>query len=94
MRLGLLQIVKKLQKTEQEYELFTKDYRDLHFNVRKIEKKIRKIDQKIKKTKAEIRNLDDDNLSNKNKLELNNILLKQNLLDKKYRRLYLQKNLF
>ena len=68
--LGTFAIVKKLQKTEQEYELFTKDYRDLHFNVRKIEKKIRKIDQKIKKTKAEIRNLDDDNLSDKNKLEL------------------------
>ena len=68
--LGTFAIVKKLQKTEEEYELFTKDYRDLHFNVRKIEKKIRKIDQKIKKTKAEIRNLDDDNLSDKNKLEL------------------------
>ena len=68
--LGTFAIVKKLQKTEEEYELFTKDYKDLHFNVRKIEKKIRKIDQKIKKTKAEIRNLDDDNLSAKNKLEL------------------------
>ena len=68
--LGTFAIVKKLQKTEQEYELFTKDYKDLHFNVRKIQKKIRKIDQKIKKLKAEIRNLDDDNLSNKNKLEL------------------------
>ena len=68
--LGTFAIVKKLQKTEQEYELFTKDYRDLHFNVRKIEKKIRRIDQKIKKTKAEIRNLDDDDFSDKNKLEL------------------------
>ena len=68
--LGTFAIVKKLQKTEEEYELFTKDYRDMHFNVRKIEKKIRKIDQRIKKTKAEIRNLDDDNLSGKNKLEL------------------------
>ncbi len=68
--LGTFAIVKKLQKTEEEYELFTKDYRGLHFNVRKIEKKIRKIDQKIKKTKAEIRNLDDDNSSDKNKLEL------------------------
>ena len=68
--LGTFAIVKKLQKTEEEYELFTRDYRDLHFNVRKIEKKIRKIDQKIKKTKAEIRNLDDDKLSDKNKLEL------------------------
>ena len=67
---GTFAIVKKLQKTEEEYELFTKDYRDLHFNVRKIEKKIRKIDQKIKKIKSEIRNLDDDNLSDKNKLEL------------------------
>ncbi len=68
--LGTFAIVKKLQKTEEEYQLFTKDYRDLHFSVRKIEKKIRKIDEKIKKTKSEIRNLDDDNLSDKNKLEL------------------------
>ena len=68
--LGTFAIVKKLQKTEEEYELFYKDYRDLHFNVRKIQKKIRKIDEKIKKTKAEIRNLNDDNLADKNKLEL------------------------
>ena len=32
------------------------------------EKKIRKIDQKIKKIKAEIRNLDDDDVSDKNKI--------------------------
>ena len=68
--LGTFAIVKKLQKTEQEYELFTKDYKDLHFDVRKIQKKVRKIDQKIKKLKSEIRNLDGDNLSAKNKLEL------------------------
>ncbi len=68
--LGTFAIVKKLQKTEQEYDLFTKDYKDLHFNVRKIQKKVRKIEQKIKKLKAEIRNLDEDNLSAKNKLEL------------------------
>ena len=68
--LGTFTIVKKLQKTEQEYELFAKDYKDLHFDVRKIQKKVRKIDQKIKKLKSEIRNLDEDNLSAKNKLEL------------------------
>ena len=68
--LGTFAIVKKLQKTEEEYEIFIKDYRDLHFNVRKIQKKIRKIDEKIKKTKSEIRNLGDDNLADKNKLEL------------------------
>ena len=68
--LGTFAIVKKLQKTEEEYEIFTKDYRDLHFDVRKIQKKIRKIDEKIKKTKSEIRNLGDDNLADKNKLEL------------------------
>ena len=68
--LGTFAIVKKLQKTEQEYELFAKDYKDLHFDVRKIQKKVRKIDQKIKKLKSEIRNLDEDNLSAKNKLEL------------------------
>ncbi len=54
MRLGLLLLLKNFKKTEQEYELFTKDYRDLHFNVRKIEKKIRKIDQKIKKQKLKL----------------------------------------
>ena len=68
--LGTFAIVKKLQKTEQEYELFAKDYKDLHFDVRKIQKKVRKIDQKIKKLKSEIRNLDENNLSAKNKLEL------------------------
>ena len=32
-------LVKKLQKTEKEYNLFAQDYRDLHFSVRKKEKK-------------------------------------------------------
>jgi len=68
--LGTFAIVKKLQKTEQEYELFAEDYRDLHFSVRKKQKKIRKIDNKIQKLKSEIRNLDKDDISNKNKLEL------------------------
>jgi len=92
--LGTFAIVKKLQKTEEEYELFTKDYRDLHFNVRKIEKKIRKIDQKIKKTKAEIRNLDDDNLSAKNKLEIKieNYELEINVLQNKIPESWKDKN--
>ena len=68
--LGTFAIVKKLQKTEDEYNLFAEDYRDLHFTVRKKQKKIRKIDNKIKKLKSEIRNLDKDDASNKNKLEL------------------------
>ena len=68
--LGTFAIVKKLQKTEQEYELFAEDYRDLHFSVRKKQKKIRKIDNKIKKLKSEIRNLDKGDVSSKNKLEL------------------------
>ncbi len=68
--LGTFAIVKKLQKTEEEYNLFAEDYRDLHFSVRKKQKKIRKIEDKIKKTKSEIRNLDKDDASNKNKLEL------------------------
>ena len=55
-------LVKKLQKTEKEYNLFAQDYRDLHFSVRKKEKKIRKIEQRIEKLKAEIRNIDDDKL--------------------------------
>jgi len=68
--LGTFDIVKKLQKTEAEYDLFTKDYKDMHFSVRKIQKKVRKIDGKIKKLKSEIRNLDENDLADKNKLEL------------------------
>jgi len=68
--LGTFALVKKLQKTEKEYNLFAEDYRDLHFSVRKKEKKIRKIDKRIKKLESEIRNLDKDNVSEKNKIEL------------------------
>ena len=63
-------LVKKLQKTEKEYNLFAQDYRDLHFSVRKKEKKIRKIEERIEKLKAEIRNLDDDKIDEKNKIDL------------------------
>jgi cell division protein FtsB len=68
--LGTFALVKQLQKTEEEYKLFAKDYRDLHYSVRKKEKKIRKIDNRIEKLKASIRNLDKDNVSEKNKIEL------------------------
>ncbi len=68
--LGTFALVKKLQKTENEYNLFAEDYRDLHFQVRKKQKKIRKIDNKIEKLKAEIRNLDKDKVAQKNKIEL------------------------
>ena len=33
--LGTFALVKKLQKTEKEYNLFIQDYRDLHFGVKK-----------------------------------------------------------
>ena len=36
-------LVEKLQKTEEKYELYAENYRDLHFSVRKNRKKIRKI---------------------------------------------------
>jgi len=68
--LGTFALVKKLQKTEKEYNLFAEDYRDLHYSVRKKEKKIRKIDKRIQKLEAEIRNLDKDKVSAKNKIEL------------------------
>ena len=54
--LGTFALVKKLQKTEEKYNLFTEDYKDLHFNVRKKQRQIRKIDNKIKELKSEIRN--------------------------------------
>ena len=63
-------LVKKLQKTEKEYDLFAEDYRDLHFTVRKKQKKIRKIDNKIEKLKSEIRRLEKDKADEKNKIEL------------------------
>jgi len=63
-------LVKKLQKTEKEYDLFAEDYRDLHFSVRKKQKKIRKIDNKIEKLKSEIRRLEKDKVDEKNKIEL------------------------
>ena len=68
--LGTFALVKKLQKTEKEYNLFVKDYRDLHYGARKREKKIRKIENRIEKLKAEIRNLDKDKVGEKNKIKL------------------------
>ena len=68
--LGTFALVKKLQKTEAEYNSFAKDYRDLHFSSRKKEKKIRKIENRIAKLESEIRNLDKDNVAEKNKIEL------------------------
>ena len=68
--LGTFALVKKLQKTEKEYNLFVKDYRDLHYGARKREKKIRKIENRIENLEAEIRNLDKDKVGEINKIEL------------------------
>ena len=68
--LGTFALVKKLQKTEKEYELYAKDYRDLHYSVRKKQKKIRTIVKKIEKSQSEIRNLDKNDLAQKNKIKL------------------------
>ncbi len=68
--LGTFALVKKLQKTENEYNLYAKDYRDFHYIVRKKQKKIRTIEKKIQKSEAQIRNLDKDDLSQKNKIKL------------------------
>ena len=68
--LGTFALVKKLQKTEEEYNLFAEDYRDFHYSMRKKERKIRKIDKRIEKLESEIRNLDKDNVDEKNKIEL------------------------
>ena len=68
--LGTFALVKKLKKTEKEYNSYAKDYRDLHYSVRKKQKKIRTINKKIQKSESEIRNLDKDDLAEKNKIEL------------------------
>ncbi len=68
--LGTFALVNKLQKTESEYKLFAKDYRDLHYSVRKKQKKIRTIKKKIQKLESQIRNLDKDISAQKNKINL------------------------
>ena len=68
--LGTFALVEKLKNAEKVYNDYTVDYRDMHFTVRKKQKKILKLNKKIDKYKAEIRNLDDDDVSDKNKIEL------------------------
>ena len=68
--LGTFALVEKLKNAEKVYNDYTIDYRDMHFTVRKKQKKILKLNKKIDKYKAEIRNLDDDDISDKNKIEL------------------------
>jgi len=68
--LGTFSLVKKLQKTEKEYNLYAKDYRDLHYSVRKKQKKIRTIEKKIQKLESAIRNLDKEDSAQKNKINL------------------------
>ena len=63
-------LVKRVQNTESEYNLFIKDYKDIHFKVRKKQKKIIKVEKKIKKLEAEIRNLDKGDVSEKQKIQL------------------------
>ena len=67
--LATFALVEKVKKAESEYNSYTGDYRDLHFKTRKKQKKIRKLNKKIDKYKAEIRNLDDDEISEKNKIQ-------------------------
>ena len=68
--LDTFSLVKKLQKTEKEYNLYAKDYRDLHYSVRKKQKKIRTIEKKIQKLESQIRNLDKEDSAAKNKINL------------------------
>ena len=64
------ELVDEVKSTEAIYNDYAVDYRDLHFKTRKKQKKISKLNKKIDKYKAEIRNLDDDEVSEKNKIEL------------------------
>ncbi len=63
------ELVNEVKSTETLYNDYAIDYRDLHFKTRKKQKKILKLNKKIDKYKAEIRNLDDEDVSDKNKLE-------------------------
>ena len=92
--LGTFGLLEKLKKAEMEYNSYIVDYRDLHFSVRKKQKKILKLDKKIEKYKAEIRNLDDDKISEKNKIELKieNINLEIDELSKSIPEIWKSKN--
>ena len=92
--LGTFGLVEKLKKAEMEYNSYIVDYRDLHFSVRKKQKKILKLDKKIEKYKAEIRNLDDDKISEKNKIEqkIENIKLEIDEISKSIPEIWKSKN--
>jgi hypothetical protein len=62
------ELVEEVKNTQAIYNDYAVDYKDLHFKTRKKQKKISKLNKKIDKLKAEIRNLDDDEVSDKNKI--------------------------
>jgi hypothetical protein len=63
------ELVEEVKNTQAIYNDYAVDYKDLHFKTRKKQKKISKLNKKIDKLKAEIRNLDDDEVSDKNKIK-------------------------
>ncbi len=62
------ELVNEVKSAQSIYDDYAFDYRDLHFKTRKKQKKILKLNKKIDKYKAEIRNLDDEDVSDKNKI--------------------------
>ena len=62
------ELVDDVKSAQSIYDDYAVDYRDLHFKTRKKQKKIIKLNKKIDKFKAEIRNLDDEDVSDKNKI--------------------------
>ncbi len=62
------ELVDEVKSAQSIYDDYVVDYRDLHFKTRKKQKKIIKLNKKIDKFKAEIRNLDDEDVSDKNKI--------------------------
>ena len=62
------ELVDEVKSAQSIYDDYAVDYRDLHYKTRKKQKKILKLNKKIDKYKAEIRNLDDEDVSDKNKI--------------------------
>ena len=62
------ELVDEVKSAQSIFDDYAVDYRDLHFKTRKKQKKIIKLNKKIDKFKAEIRNLDDEDVSDKNKI--------------------------
>ena len=73
---GIFLIIEKLKKSENNYNIFTEDYKDLHTQVKKIKKNIIKNESNIEKLKKDLRLEDDLYMQQKINEKINKINIK------------------